>query len=61
MKINWVVIDATGRIVMSFTKEVFAGQNDIKLQLGHLTQGAYQIVGSTEKGKTGVLRFVRVE
>ncbi|HEY0356458.1 MAG TPA: hypothetical protein VGC29_09650, partial [Flavisolibacter sp.] len=60
MKINWSVVDANGRIIMTFTKQVLSGQNDIQLLLGHLAQGAYQIVGSTEKGKTGVLRFVKL-
>lgn len=60
MAINWSVVDANGRIVMSFSKQMLAGQNDIQLVLGHLAGGAYQIVGSTEKGKTGVVRFVKL-
>ncbi len=60
MAINWSVVDANGRIVMSFSKQMLAGQNDIQLVLGHLAAGAYQIVGSTEKGKTGVVRFVKL-
>ena len=60
MKINWSVVDANGRIVMSFTREAFAGRNDIHLQLGHLAQGSYQIVGSTTRGTTGVMRFIKM-
>jgi hypothetical protein len=60
MKIEWNVMDANGRVVMVFSKQVFAGQNDIQLKLTQLAAGTYQLVGKTEKGKTTTLRFVRM-
>jgi hypothetical protein len=60
MKINWLVIDAKGSVVMSFAGQVMAGQNDLSLSLEHLAAGVYQIVGLTEKGKTQIVRFVKM-
>jgi hypothetical protein len=60
MKINWLVIDAGGSVVMSFAGQVTAGQNDLSLDLAHLASGVYQIVGLTEKGKTRIVRFVKM-
>jgi hypothetical protein len=59
MKINWSIADANGRIVMTFGRQVLAGQNDLPLNLGHLAVGVYYVTGYTEKGKTITLRFVR--
>ena len=58
-KVSWTVIDANGRTVMAFNKQVFAGQNDIQLALGSLASGSYQLVGSTSKGKIQTVRFIR--
>jgi hypothetical protein len=60
MKVYWTVVDANGRIVMSFSKQLTAGSNDIPLQVGHLAHGVYQVIGATEKGKTQLVRFVKL-
>jgi hypothetical protein len=58
-KIHWNVIDAQGRVVMSFDKSVLQGQNDIQLQLGQLAGGVYTLSGTTDKGLTSVVKFVK--
>jgi subtilisin-like proprotein convertase family protein len=60
MEIDWIVTDANGRIVMAFSNKVYSGQNDLPLRLGHLAGGVYQITGKTDRGKTTIVRFVRM-
>lgn len=60
MKINWTIRDAQGKVVMTFSLNVSAGVNDIPLMLRHLAGGTYYMVGETDKGRTGVLRFIRL-
>ena len=61
MKITWSIVDANGRVVMAFTKQAYAGQNDIPLSLGQLAGGTYQLVGSTDKGgRTPSVRLIRL-
>jgi hypothetical protein len=60
MRINWCIIDANGRIVMTFGKQLLSGQNDLPLQLSHLAAGVYHVIGSTEKGKTQMVRFIKL-
>jgi hypothetical protein len=59
-KIQWNVVDMNGRIVMTFSNQVFAGKNDFQLRLAHLAGGNYYLVGTTEKGKVSTIRFVRM-
>ena len=58
-KIRWTVIDAQGRVVMSFDKSVLTGQNDIPLQFAQLAGGMYTLSGTTEKGLTTTVKFVK--
>ena len=58
-KIRWNVIDGQGRTVMSFDGSVLQGQNDIQLQLQHLAAGIYHLSGTTDKGLTTVVKFVK--
>jgi hypothetical protein len=58
VKLN--VVDAQGKVVMSFSRQVMAGRNDISLYLGQLSNGTYQLQGVTEKGVTSVIRFVKM-
>ncbi len=60
MKIDWTIVDARGRVVMTFSRNVLAGQSDIQLLLGHLANGTYFLSGETEKGKTEILRFIKL-
>ena len=60
MKMNWNVVDAQGKVVMRFQNQVMPGKNDIKLFLGQLSNGTYQLQGVTDKGLTEVVRFVKM-
>ncbi|GAA4318724.1 immunoglobulin domain-containing protein [Flaviaesturariibacter amylovorans] len=59
-RIQWQLVDARGAVVMTFTQTVTAGDNQLRLQLGHLAGGTYLLYGTTDKGKTSVLRAVRL-
>jgi len=59
MKIQFNVVDMTGRVVMTLDRQVHAGQNDIRIEMGHLSTGTYQVTGETGKGRTETLRLVR--
>ena len=58
-KISWTVVDIQGRAIMRFDQQVNGGQNDRMLQLGKLAAGTYQLNGTTDKGKTIIIRFVK--
>lgn len=58
--IRFAVVDAQGKVVMTFNKQVLAGQNDIPVQVGQLPAGMYTISGDTGKGKTATLRMVKM-
>jgi len=58
-KIRWNVTDAQGRTVMSFDRSVLQGQNDIPLHLAQLASGMYTLSGTTDKGITTVVKFVK--
>ena len=60
MKIDWVVTDMNGRVVSRFSQQLMPGQTDLSLQLGHLANGSYQISGYTNKGKTELLKFIKL-
>jgi hypothetical protein len=60
MNITWSVIDASGRVVMTFTQKATAGQHDLSLQLNRLAKGSYFVKGTTDKGRLGVLKFEKL-
>lgn len=60
MKIEWIVLDAQGRIVKRFMQQVTSGQNELPFDSGALTRGSYQLVGNTNKGHLAVLKFVKM-
>lgn len=60
MKIDWVVTDMNGRQVSRFTQQLMPGQTDLSLQFGNLPNGSYLLSGYSSKGKTEVLRFVKL-
>ena len=43
----------------SFDGSVLQGQNDIQLQLQHLAAGMYHLSGTTDKGLTTTVKFVK--
>jgi metal-sulfur cluster biosynthetic enzyme len=59
MKIDWVVTDAKGNVVMKFTRTAAAGKNNIDIPLHQLATGSYQITGTTFNGKVATLRFIK--
>jgi hypothetical protein len=60
MKIQFNIIDAAGKSILSFTQTVTAGTNDIPLDVSKLSRGAYMITGATDKGRTEIIRFIKL-
>jgi hypothetical protein len=60
MSISWNIVDMSGKVVMTFTRQVLAGQNDIQLRLSQLGAGTYQLMGISPKGRTEVLRLIKL-
>jgi hypothetical protein len=56
---TWTIVDASGRVVMTLSRQLVTGRNDISLQLGRLAAGVYQVIGTTEKGRTQSVRFIK--
>jgi len=54
------VVDGAGRVVMTLNKQVMVGQNDLPLEFSQLAAGVYYLAGQTDKGKTTVIRFVKM-
>jgi hypothetical protein len=61
MSVEWTVVDAGGRVVLRFSNQLNAGQNDITLSLAKLAAGIYHMYGVTPNGKTNTIRFVRAQ
>ncbi|GAA4338849.1 M43 family zinc metalloprotease [Flaviaesturariibacter amylovorans] len=59
-RIDWTIVDAQGRVVRGFAQAVSAGQNDIRVDVRGLSGGTYQLIGTNSKGKTTVVKFVRL-
>ncbi len=57
--VSWRITDASGHVVMEFSRQLLPGQNDITLFLGHLANGMYYLNGFTSADKLPVLRFIR--
>jgi len=60
LKVYWTIVDESGRIVMTMSRQMTAGRNDITLQVPQLAAGMYHILGATDKGKTRMVRFVKL-
>ncbi len=59
-RIDWMIVDMQGRVVMNFSRQVAAGQTDIPLNVSRFVNGTYILAGFTQKGKLPVLRFVKM-
>ena len=59
MKVEWFITDAEGRVVMKFSQQLVAGQNDLNIKMDQLAAGTYFLGGTTSKGRTGILPFFR--
>jgi hypothetical protein len=59
MKIDYVVTDATGNIVLRFSRQAVAGANDVPLALTNLAAGTYQVVANGANGRLATIRFIK--
>lgn len=58
MKINWTVIDATGKLTQKFTTSLIAGVNDVSVNLAGLASGVYTLHGIGDDGNKETIRFM---
>jgi metal-sulfur cluster biosynthetic enzyme len=59
MKIDWIVTDAKGNVVMKFTRTAMAGKNNFDIQLHQLAAGSYQVTGTSLNRKVATLRLIK--
>jgi hypothetical protein len=59
MRIDYVVSDATGNVVLRFSRQAVAGANDVPLSLSKLAAGTYQVVANSNSGRLATIRFVK--
>ena len=59
-RIDWMIVDMQGRVMMTFYRQVPAGTTDIPLDFSRFANGQYQMAGFTSKGKLEVLKFVKM-
>ena len=59
-RIDWMVVDMQGRVMMTFYRQVPAGTTDIPLDFSRFANGQYLMAGFTSKGKLEVLKFVKM-
>ena len=59
-RIDWMIVDMQGRVMMTFYRQVSAGTTDIPLDVSRFTNGQYLLSGYTSKGKLEVLRFIKM-
>lgn len=57
--VEFKITDMQGRVVEQQTRNITAGFNSIYFSVNKLSSGTYAISASTEKDKSGVLRFVK--
>ncbi|MEI9911668.1 MAG: T9SS type A sorting domain-containing protein [Bacteroidota bacterium] len=58
-KMDIVIVDMQGRVMMKRNYMIAAGNTNIELSLGGLPAGAYQLLGISAEGKTNTIRFIR--
>jgi hypothetical protein len=59
MKIEWTVSDASGNVVMRFSRQAVAGSNEFPLSFTNLAAGTYQVTASNGNGRIATIRFVK--
>jgi photosystem II stability/assembly factor-like uncharacterized protein len=60
IKINWVVLDIQGRVVMHFMSQPVRGENYFDLSFAHLPAGNYFINGTAENKAVQLIKFVKL-
>jgi len=59
-KINLIVTDVSGRIVMQQTRQLISGDNNVKLNIAKLSAGSYMIKAICADGcGTIIKKFVK--
>jgi hypothetical protein len=58
-KMDIVIVDMLGRIMLKRNYTIDAGNMSIELPLGGLAAGAYQLTGMSAEGKTNTIRFIK--
>ena len=58
-KINLVISDVLGRVMATQTVSLVNGYNSIDMNAGNLAPGTYNIYGTTNDLRSGVIRFVK--
>jgi hypothetical protein len=59
VKMNIIITDMQGRVVLSQTNDLINGFNSIDMNVGRLSKGTYTISGIMADEKTRVMRFVK--
>jgi hypothetical protein len=59
LKMEVVVIDMTGRVVIRQTNVLISGFNAIEVNVGKLANGMYQVMGLIDGERTKALKFVK--
>lgn len=58
-KMDLMVVDMSGRLVMKQNYSVGEGNATIQLSLEKLAAGVYQLIGVSSEGKTNIIRFIK--
>jgi hypothetical protein len=58
-KLDLIIVDMQGRVMMKRNYTITAGNTNIELQLNGLVSGVYQLTGISAEGKTNTLRFIK--
>jgi hypothetical protein len=59
-KINILITDMQGRVMQRVSGEVATGENSIRLNLGGLASGTYQLTATTGDGTVKTIRFIKL-
>lgn len=58
-KMEIVVTDISGKVMLKQTSVLASGLNTVSLNLSNLPSGSYQLTGYTTEGKTKTIRFIK--
>jgi hypothetical protein len=58
-KMNLVISDMTGRVVLTQTISLQSGYNSIDMHIDNLAAGTYNLFGTSADDKSRVVRFVK--
>jgi hypothetical protein len=58
-KLDIIIVDMQGRVVLKRNFTIAEGNTNIELQLNGLAAGVYQLTGLSAEGKTNTIRFIK--